>query len=74
MKKLYKGEDFDRIVLISGDGDYKRMVDFLVKEDKFKKILFPNKKYASSLYKKLGSEYFDYLDSKDIKNKIKFKK
>ncbi|MFA7044456.1 MAG: hypothetical protein WC186_08940, partial [Bacteroidales bacterium] len=58
----------------SGDGDYKRMVDFLVKEDKFKKILFPNKKYASSLYKKLGSEYFDYLDGKDIKDKIKFKK
>jgi len=74
MKKLYKKEDFDRVILVSGDGDYKRMVDFLVKEDKFKKILFPNKKYASSLYKKLGSEYFDYLDGKDIKDKIKFKK
>jgi uncharacterized LabA/DUF88 family protein len=74
MKKLYKQEEFDRIVLVSGDGDYKRMVDFLVKEEKFKKILFPNKKFASSLYKKLGSEYFDYLDSKDVKNKIKFTK
>jgi uncharacterized LabA/DUF88 family protein len=72
MKKLYEKEEFDKIVLISGDGDYKRMVDFLIEEDKFKKILFPNKEFSSSLYKKLGSEYFDFLDKNDIKNKIKW--
>lgn len=71
MKKLYEKEDFDKIVLISGDGDYKRMVDFLIEEKRFKKVLFPNKKFASSLYKKLGAEYFDYLDKEDIKDKIK---
>ena len=71
MKKLYQSEEFDRIVLVSGDGDYKRMVDFLIEEKKFRKVLFPNKKFASSLYKKLGSEYFDYLDKEDIKHKIK---
>ncbi|EKE21683.1 MAG: hypothetical protein ACD_7C00154G0002 [uncultured bacterium] len=71
MKKLYEKEDFDKIILISGDGDYKRMVDFLIEEKRFKKVLFPNKKFASSLYKKLGSEHFDYLDKEDIKDKIK---
>lgn len=70
MKKLYQKEDFDKIVLVSGDGDYKRMVDFLIEEKRFKKALFPNKKFASSLYKKLGSEYFDYLDNEHIKIKI----
>ena len=40
------------------------------KENKLKKILFPNRKFASSLYKSLGGEYFDYLDSKDVKDKI----
>lgn len=30
MKKLYKREDFEKIILVSGDGDYKRMVDFLI--------------------------------------------
>lgn len=54
---------FDKIVLISGDGDYKKMVYYLVEKHKFKKILFPNKKYASSLYKALGSEYFDYIEN-----------
>lgn len=61
-------------MLVSGDGDYKLVVDFLIEENRLEKVLFPNKKYASSLYKKLGSTYFDYLDNKDIKNKIGLKK
>jgi len=70
MKKMYKKEDFGKVILVSGDGDYKLVVDFLIEENKFGKILLPNKKFASSLYKDLGSEYFDYLENADIKNKI----
>lgn len=73
MKKLYKAEDFTKIVLVSGDGDYKLLVDFLIEENRFKKILFPDRKYASSLYKKLGAEFFDYLENPDIKEKISLK-
>lgn len=68
MKKLYQKENFDKIILVSGDGDYKTLVDFLIGENKFKKILFPNKKFASSLYKKITRVYYDYLEN--IKNKI----
>jgi len=70
MKKLYRKEIFEKVVLVSGDGDYKQLVDFLIEEKKFKKVLFPNRKFASSLYKKLGSEFFDFLDSEAIKKKI----
>jgi len=44
MIRMYKKEDFEKIVLVSGDGDYKGLVDFLIKEDKFGKILFPDQK------------------------------
>jgi uncharacterized LabA/DUF88 family protein len=71
MKRLYKKENFSKIVLVSGDGDYVSLVDFLVEENKFEKILFPNRKYASSLYKKLSNRYCVNLDDKDVKNKIK---
>ena len=74
MKRLYKKEGFGKIILVSGDGDYKMLVDFLIEENKFEKMLFPSKKNSSSLYQKLGSAYFDYLDNKDIKNKIEVKK
>jgi len=70
MKRLYQKETFDKIVLVSGDGDYKMLVDFLIKEKRFEKVLFPNKRYASSLYRKLEPRYFDYLNSPAVKNKI----
>ena len=49
MKRLYReGEGIQKIFLVSGDGDYKMLVDFLIEEKKFGKVLFPNRKYASS--------------------------
>jgi hypothetical protein len=46
------------------------MVDFLIKEGRFKKILLPCQKYASSLYKSLTAEYFSYIDGCDMRVKI----
>lgn len=72
MKKLCRREYFEKVFLVSGDGDYKMLVDFLIEEKRFGKILFPDRQFASSLYKKLGSEYFDYLES--VRGKIGDKK
>lgn len=74
MKKLYYKESFDKVVLVSGDGDYKQLVDFLVTEEKLEKVLFPDGKRASSLYKKLGAPCFAALDYKDVRRKIEMKK
>lgn len=71
MKKLYKREDFNKVVFISGDGDYKMLIDFLIEENRFKMLLFPNKEFASSLYKKMKSDNFTYLEDVDIKRKIR---
>ena len=70
MKRICKKEVFDKIILVSGDGDYKMLVDFLNEENRFEKILFPNRKFASSLYKKMGRKYFAHLEDLDIKKKI----
>lgn len=70
MKKLYKKEDFEKIILVSGDGDYKLLVDFLIEEGRFEKILFPNRQFSSSLYKALSNKFFAYLDDVDIRVKI----
>lgn len=74
MKKLIEeldGQDkFGKIFIVSGDGDYNRLVNFLVKRGKFGKMLFPNKKFASSLYTSLGGEYFSFLEDRDVKAKI----
>ena len=70
MEKMYKKKDFERIIIVSGDGDYRMLVDFLIEEKRFKKILFPNRKYASSLYKSISSKYYDNLDKPAIRKKI----
>lgn len=73
MKNLHENAgEFDNIVLVSGDGDYVKLVDYLIKKNKFSKILFPNKKFASSLYNKYGSQCYDYLENPDVKKKIEY--
>ncbi len=72
MKKLVEQEQFSKIFIVSGDGDYKRVVDFLIKRNKFGKMLFPNREFASSLYHSLGGEFFDDLDAPDVKKKIAY--
>ena len=72
MRKLVDSEPFDKIFIVSGDGDYKKLVDFLIKKGKFGKMLFPNDEFASSLYDELGSEFYDSLGKKDIRAKIAY--
>lgn len=70
MKKLVEQEEFDKVYIVSGDGDYKKLVDFLIKKERFGKILFPNSRFSSSLYATLGGEYFDALDDEEVRKKI----
>jgi len=61
----------NKVVLVSGDGDFARVVDFLIKNKKFKKLLLPSFKNYSSLYNHLRSNYRSFLEKPLIKKKIK---
>lgn len=75
MRELVEQEDFDKVILVSGDGDYWRMVDYLIRKDKFEKLLVPNVAKLSSLYKKRTSDvYRAYLDEEAVKKKIIYRK
>ena len=70
MKCLLKESDkFENIVLVTGDWDFKILVDFLIQEWKFEKILLPNKKWSSLLLRQMKSKYWDSLNN--IQHKIK---
>lgn len=70
MKNFIKNKDFEKILLVSGDGDYFKTVRFLIEENRFLKILFPSKKSASSLYKMIDIKFRAYLEESGIKQKI----
>ncbi len=63
MKNLIDNNSFNKIIIVSGDGDYKRTINYLIRKDKFEKILFPNRKFASSLYYYLRARSFDCLEN-----------
>ncbi len=71
-KLIIEPEEFDKIILVSGDWDFKILVDFLLEQNRFKKILFPSKKYSSSLYKELSAKYYDFIVN--IRSKIEYKR
>ncbi len=70
MKRMYQKEEFDKIVLVSGDGDYKMLVDFLIEEGRLEKVLFPKQRYASSLYNTIGEWYRADLSESGTRKKI----
>jgi len=73
MKRLIEDKKFDKIVLVSGDWDYIKPVKYLIEKERFKRILFPNKRF-SSLYKQLEWKYKLTLWRYEIKVKIEHKK
>ncbi len=69
MKNIIDNAQFEQAVMVSGDGDYFKLVTYLITKNKLRKILFPNGNY-SSLYNPLGSEFFDVIEN--IRQSIEF--
>jgi len=73
MEKIAEKEKFNKVILVSGDGDYIKMVRYLIKKKKLEKVLAPAKRSFSTLYKDLHPKYYNYLDDGAIKKKIQYK-
>ncbi|NVP17321.1 NYN domain-containing protein [Candidatus Gracilibacteria bacterium] len=71
MHRLLEEDDFNKIVLVTGDGDYIQLVKYLIQKERLKRILFPNSKY-SSLYKPFKDLYGMNLSEERVKNILKF--
>ena len=70
MKKVADQEKFEKVVLVSGDGDYFKMVDYLIEKNRFEKLLAPNRKNMSSLYKLFDRKYYTALNDINVRRKI----
>ena len=74
MKNFHEHIDIDKFFLISGDGDYYKTIKYLYGKNKLGKVLFPAHGKASSLYRQLNNSYYDFLDNRDVRRKIEYKK
>lgn len=64
-------QNYDKAVIISGDGDFFCLVQYLKENDKLEAILVPDQRKYSALLKKINSPDRKFLSSlSEIKNKI----
>ena len=54
--------NYDKAIVVSGDGDFHCLVEYLVKQGKLGRILIPNRKKYSALLRRFRPKYIDYLD------------
>lgn len=73
LKNFIENKKLEKMMIISGDGDYKKTVDYLISKDKFSRILFPNGRYASSLYNSLDNRYKLAIDRPTVRQFIECK-
>lgn len=68
-------ENFDQAVIVSGDGDFYCLIEYLLKMDKLKKMIIPNQKQYSGLLKRLSlpdKNIFDFMNS--LQEKLKYRR
>jgi hypothetical protein len=72
MKVFHESVKEERYYFVSGDGDYYKMIKYLQLQKRLGEILFPSMKKSSSLYRQIGNVYYDYLDKREVREKIKY--
>jgi uncharacterized LabA/DUF88 family protein len=63
--------NYDKAIIVSGDGDYYCLIEYLEMQNKLLHILIPNKQSFSSLLREY-SQYFVYVT--DLRAKLEYKK
>jgi uncharacterized LabA/DUF88 family protein len=64
--------NYDRAIIVSGDGDFGCLVRYLNGNGKLKTVISPNREKSSVLIRKAAKEKINFLD--DLQNKLEYKK
>ena len=59
--------NFDKAIIVSGDGDFHCLIEYLEKKGKLGRIIIPNRKAYSQLLSKFR-KYMDYMNN--LRNKL----
>jgi len=67
-------KNYEQAVIVSGDGDFYCLVEYLLGQEKFAKVLVPNPCSYSSLLDRLSTESNNIIiNINDFKNKLEYK-
>jgi len=64
-------QNYDKAIIVSGDGNYHCLVDYLIKQDKLLHLMIPNRYKYSYLLKKFSDKI---VFMNNLKEKLEYKK
>ncbi|MDO9289408.1 MAG: NYN domain-containing protein [Thermodesulfovibrionales bacterium] len=64
-------QKYDKALIVTGDGDFYCLVDYLIKQDKLLKLMIPNEKKFSSLFRKV-MPYIVFMNN--LREKLEYRK
>lgn len=68
----YKNEEFNQVIIVTSDGDFYCLVEYLYKRNKLKFVISPNKARCSLLLRKKAKEKIIFLDN--LKKRLEYKR
>jgi uncharacterized LabA/DUF88 family protein len=63
--------NFNKALIVTGDGDFYCLIDYLIKKNKLLKLMIPNEQKFSSLFRKL-MQYIVFMNN--LKDKLEYGK
>ncbi len=72
MQSMIDIQNYDKAMLVTGDGDFHCLIKYLDNENKLLKVLAPSTKNCSSLVKKAAKKRISFAS--DLRSKLEYKK
>ncbi len=73
LQSMIEYSNFDKALIVTGDGDFHCLVSYLLKQNKLKVVMIPNRLKFSALLKfKIFRKYLRYMN--DLENLLSYKK
>lgn len=72
LQAMIEYENYDRAVIVTGDGDFYCLVKYLLEKDKLKRVIVPNIFKYSALLRKFGGKYLSFMN--DLRGILERKK
>ncbi len=73
LRAMIEYPNYDKAVIVAGDGDYYSLIDYLKSKDKLEQVLIPNEFRYSALLKKVNDEHLKYTSFiSRLRNKLEY--
>jgi len=71
LHSMIEYKDYDKAIIVTGDGDFHCLIQYLKNNNKLKGLLIPDSRKYSDLLKKCARDKIDFMNS--LKSKLEYK-